>query len=155
MRKNKIFQFLINLKSVSYIAIFLLLNSVIYLFAYLLPSNSSQNDVEDSLTTIYEKIGLGVIVVPIIETLLFQSLIISVICYLIKRPKYNLYASIFISATAFSLSHSYNIYYIIMTFLTGTTLAFAYYIARYRKFNATITIILIHAIWNLFSFITD
>jgi len=43
----------------------------------------------------------------------------------------------------------------IMTFLAGVTLAFAYYIARYRKLNATITIILIHAIWNLLGFIRD
>jgi uncharacterized protein len=155
MKINNIFRFLRRINIAFYVSIFLITNYLIACISYLFPPNAMDNRTEDLFTSLYEKIIYGVIVIPIIETLLFQTLVILVVCRLIKRPKYNLYTAVIISATLFSLNHNYSIYYLIMTFVAGVTLAFAYYIARYRKFNATITIILIHALWNILGFITD
>ena len=90
-----------------------------------------------------------VIVAPLIETLLFQSLIIELVCKLFKRPRRNLFISVTASSVAFALSHSYSISYIIITFLAGVILALAYYLGRYRKESPIVLVFVIHAVYNL------
>jgi len=155
MRQNKIVRYLTRLKLGYYIALFLFMTFITYQITYFFPVDALRNDKVDSLKTIVDNIAFGIILVPIIETLIFQTLIVSVICHLIIRPRHNFYPAIFISAFAFSLNHSYSFYYMFMTFLAGIILAVAFYIARYRKFDATLTVILIHSIWNLAVYLTD
>lgn len=155
MIKNKVFQFLIRLNLFFYVGLFLSLSYLFSLLTLLFPSSANQNDASDLLKTPFEKILFGVYVIPLFETLVFQTLIISGVCLLLKRPRYNFYISIILSAVAFSLNHSYNYYYMLYTFFIGIILAFAYYIARYRRTSATLTIFMIHAIWNLFLFLDE
>lgn len=140
---------------VIFIGGFLILSLGIGFATMLLPDSYGENGTEALLDSLFKKILYGVFIVPVFETLLFQTLIISVICRIIKQAKYNFYPAILLSSMAFSLSHSYNLYYIIYTFIAGLILAFAYYIARYRKENATLLVFMIHSIFNLTSFGLD
>lgn len=96
---------------------------------------------------------ITIIVAPLIETLLFQSLIIELVCKLFKRPRRNLYISVTASSVAFALSHSYSICYIIITFLAGIILALAYYLGRYRKESPIVLVFVIHAVYNLLTLV--
>lgn len=94
---------------------------------------------------------IGVIVVPLIETLLFQSLIIEIICKIIKRPRRNIYFAVIVSSLAFALNHTYSFSYVIITFFIGIIFALAYYLGRYRKESAIILVSIIHSMYNLLS----
>lgn len=155
MRINKGINTLIRINPLLFILCFLFASYLASYVVLLFPASASQNGTGLMPETVWQKIFLGVLVVPYFETLIFQTLIISIICTIVKRPRYSLYLSVLISAMAFSINHSYNIYYMLNTFIAGIILAFAYYIARYRKMNATITIFIIHSIWNSISFLTD
>lgn len=95
------------------------------------------------------QILLTVFIVPIIETIIFQLLIIEAIRKIIKRPKNNICLALLLSSTAFALNHTYSLSYFVITFLGGLTLAFAYYLARYRRENAFLMAFLIHSLYNL------
>jgi membrane protease YdiL (CAAX protease family) len=92
---------------------------------------------------------IAVIAAPLIETLLFQSLIIEVICKIIKRPRRNIYIAVFASALAFALNHTYSVSYVIYTFFGGIIYSLAYYLGRYRKESAIILVFLLHSLDNL------
>lgn len=94
---------------------------------------------------------ITVIAVPLIETLLFQTLIIEIICKLIKRPRKSIWIAVIVSSSAFALNHTYSTAYIIITFLGGFILALAYYLGRYRKENAVLLVFIIHSLYNLSS----
>ncbi|MCG8411038.1 MAG: CPBP family intramembrane metalloprotease, partial [Bacteroidales bacterium] len=86
---------------------------------------------------------------PVVETLVFQVLIIEVIRKIIKRPKKNICLALLISSMAFALSHTYSLSYVIFAFLGGFILALAYYFGIYRRENAFIMALLIHSLYNL------
>jgi membrane protease YdiL (CAAX protease family) len=92
---------------------------------------------------------IAVIAAPLIETLLFQSLIIEIVCKIIKRPRQNIHIAVIASALAFALSHLYSLSYFIITFFGGIILALAYYLGRYRKEGAIILVFIIHSMYNL------
>ena len=94
---------------------------------------------------------IAVLVVPLIETLLFQSLIIEIICKIIKRPRKNICLALMVSSLAFAFNHTYSLGYFIITFFGGIILALAYYLGRYRKESAIILVFIIHAMYNLAS----
>lgn len=94
---------------------------------------------------------IAVIVAPLLETLLFQSLIIEIICKIIKRPRNNIYFAVMVSSLAFAFNHTYSLSYFIITLGAGLILAVAYYLGRYRKEGAIILVFLIHSIYNLSS----
>ena len=92
---------------------------------------------------------IAVIVVPLLETLLFQSLIIEIICKIIKRPRKNIYIAVIVSSLAFALNHTYSLSYVIFAFFVGIIYALAYYLGRYRKEGGIILVFILHAMDNL------
>jgi len=94
---------------------------------------------------------IAVILAPLIETLLFQSLIIEIICKIIKRPRKNICIALIVSSLAFALNHTYSLSYFIITLGAGIILALAYYLGRYRKESAILLVFIIHAMYNLSS----
>ena len=99
--------------------------------------------------SILNQILLAVFLAPVIETLLFQILIIEAIRKIIKRPKKNICLALLLSSAAFALNHTYSLSYLAITFLGGLVLALAYYLGRYRRENAFIIVLLIHSLYNL------
>ncbi len=110
-------------------------------------------DMSGSIVTdsIFLDLLIAVIVAPLLETLLFQSLIIEIICKIIKRPRKNICIALLVSSLAFALNHTYSLSYFIISLCAGMILAVAYYLGRYRKENAIILVFLIHSIYNLSS----
>lgn len=98
---------------------------------------------------ILQEILLAVFLAPIIETLLFQLLIIEIIRKIIKRPKKNICVALLLSSTAFALNHTYSLGYFVITFLGGFVLALAYYLGIFRRENAFVMVLLIHSLYNL------
>ena len=98
---------------------------------------------------------IAVVVAPLIETLLFQSLIIEIICKFIKRPRKNIWISVITSSLAFSLNHTYSISYMVITFFAGVILAKAYYLGRYRKEGAIVLVFAIHSMYNLLTLLSS
>lgn len=92
---------------------------------------------------------IAVIVAPLIETLIFQALIIEIICKIIKRPRKNILIAVVASSLAFALNHTYSIGYVIFAFLVGIIYALAYYLGRYRKEGAVTLVFTLHAMYNL------
>jgi hypothetical protein len=107
-------------------------------------------DVNFENDSLIKKMFLLVIFGPILETLLFQVGIIS----LLKRilPKLPV-VSVIISALLFGLSHFYSDVYIYYTFIVGLFLATLYFIASKKEVNPFVVVFSVHAINNLLLFI--
>lgn len=98
--------------------------------------------------TFKEKIVLFVIVAPLIETLLFQYLVIE-IC---KTIKMRLRYCCFISAIIFASFHLYNVFYFLYTFAGGLLFAFLYLRGKNQK-NAILLPLVAHTLYNGIVFI--
>ncbi len=97
---------------------------------------------------------LTVIIVPIIETFLFQFLIIEICIRFLKKKKEII--AILTSALIFSICHYYNFLYIISIFFLGIVFSSFYILAKKRSdINPFIFLTLIHAINNLLAFIVN
>ena len=149
-----VFLFLIKCNRFLFLFIFSLLCIAIGFLSVFFP-DFNDNDLVTSNISFFEELLMGGIIGPIIETLIFQSLIITIVKKTIKHIKYNYPISILLSAILFSLNHNYNNYYITITFIGGLILATAYYTATYRDENATIMTFLIHSIFNITSIIIN
>lgn len=93
-----------------------------------------------------------VLIAPVLETLIFQYGIIELSLRLKNKNKI-LYA-ILASAILFSLSHYYNIFYILSSFILGLAFATFYIIAKIRKdINPFYLLFSIHCLINFVAFI--
>lgn len=97
------------------------------------------------------------IVSPIIETLIFQALIIRVVLVLteiafMKESIKTYLIPIVISAIAFGFGHIYgynSIVKVVNTFLIGVILAYTYIVAYITNKKATLCVMCVHIIWNV------
>lgn len=96
---------------------------------------------------IYEKIFITSIFAPIVETLIFQTALISLMMKFIK----NKWLVVLLSAAAFGLSHNYSVAYVSKIFITGV-----FYGALYvscKKYSASLYTIAAHSLYNLLGII--
>lgn len=108
---------------------------------------------EASLTVIFLA---TVILAPLIETFIFQFLIIEGTLRVLKKSSFKKYIAAVLSALLFGLTHYYNIYYIGYAFLSGIIFAGIYFYAKGRKgLNPYWVVVSIHAVGNLVAFILD
>lgn len=99
-----------------------------------------------------EKFFLKVVLAPILETLIFQALIIELLLYYQVRALY----SIPIAAAIFAAAHYYNPVYAIVTSFAGLLYAYYYYILQKRnKGMAILWVTLLHAAWNFIAFLNN
>ena len=96
-----------------------------------------------------------VIAAPLIETILFQYLPITLIMYLLKNYKRRQTFSILISATLFGLSHPYNLTYIFLAFLVGVVFAYFFLLSIKRKEIPFLNVFLIHLLLNFIPYSRD
>jgi CAAX amino terminal protease family. len=95
----------------------------------------------------YEKAVLGLIIAPIIETILYQYLPNH---FLIKIRILNKYLLIIIPSLLFGLSHSYHFLYMLMTFFGGVVLNYYYIEMKKRTSYSLWATALIHSLYNLY-----
>jgi len=97
---------------------------------------------------------LSVFLVPFIETLVFQLLVI----YLLQRfTRFPLWVIVCVSALLFASIHTYSALYIIFAFLSGLTLAIVFIACQQKRdyFFAFLIVMLIHAIYNFIAFLLN
>jgi len=99
-----------------------------------------------------EMFFLVVIIAPIIETLIFQYLLFSLLNQI--RIK-NTLIIVLLMSFAFSLAHWYHWLYVVATFINGFFLNYFYvYIYKYRnELVAVLLTIALHASYNLYGFL--
>lgn len=166
---RKLYRFLLRLNFWQYVLVFVLIDIVIFIIPQLLIPDGiiAPNETVESLVEFgghKTEFLFAVLLAPLYETLLFQTLIVGGGCTFFEYANQNVkqygfrnysWPLIFISALIFGLNHAYNIWYILFTFLSGIVLAFAYHVARRRKLGAYIIVTLIHAFYNLTAEILD
>ena len=147
LKKISAVRYLIKAPTYLFILIFLCPSMILGTISTFLP----EPDIAGSLAVegVVLELLIAVIVAPLIETLLFQSLIIEIVCNFIKRPRKNIWISVIASSLAFSMNHTYSISYMVITFFAGVILAMAYYLGRYRKEGAIVLVYAIHSVYNL------
>ncbi len=96
-----------------------------------------------------------IIIAPIIETILFQYLPITIISFFLKENKYIKPITIIISAISFSVVHIYNYTYFIMAFIGGLIFAYLFILSKQRKENPVVNLLVIHTLLNLIPFTRD
>nr|WP_315203108.1 CPBP family intramembrane glutamic endopeptidase [uncultured Flavobacterium sp.] len=106
------------------------------------------NNESDLLAQIGEFFSV-VIVVPFIETAIFQKIILDN-----SKPRIkNNILCVALSAVVFGLSHMTGLAQIVLATFSGFYLGFFYTIARQKKYNAFWLTCLMHALWNLIVYI--
>ena len=95
---------------------------------------------------------LVVVIAPIIETFLFQTLFFWILLK-IKFFQKNVILIIILSAAAFGIFHGYSSVYIIYAFLGGLLFAYSYYVYINKDYSSFWVVTSIHSIRNLIVFI--
>jgi len=98
---------------------------------------------------------LVVLAAPLLETLLFQTLVIEAIYSLF--PKLDLtflvVLSVISSASLFSLNHLHDVRYAVFGFGLGLIFSSSYLLAKLKGFNAFLVVCVAHSCNNLFVFL--
>jgi len=92
---------------------------------------------------------ISVIIAPLLETFIFQFLVIE----LLHTFKLDNTTIIFISAALFALSHYYNLIYILIIFLPGLIYATYYLYLKHNNKNGFLPVFFLHSLSNLIPFI--
>lgn len=159
MKFAKFQETLISINSVAFISIFTAVG-LVWMFAYnniiklfMIPDiqlfgvpPSVENYGEVSMVMI------GILIAPLVETLLFQTLVYFVL------SRINLFNQrkiliIIVSAILFAVEHIYSVQYMIYTFVMGAFLMYAYIISKGK--NPFLRVFLIHLMINSIAFLLD
>ncbi|MEJ8555258.1 CPBP family intramembrane glutamic endopeptidase [Tepidibacter sp. Z1-5] len=95
---------------------------------------------------------LGVVIAPLIETLLYQKIVID-ICDKIKFFNNKKFIGILISGAIFGSRHTYSPQYMVHMFVVGSVWAYAYTVYKEKKKHPYWVVCCIHAINNFIAFI--
>ncbi|UJP66762.1 CPBP family glutamic-type intramembrane protease [Mongoliitalea daihaiensis] len=111
---------------------------------------------QDMSTT--EIFWVAVFLGPLLETFLFQYLIIELVFWFesIIKKQIPLLIPILLSAIPFGLTHDYNTYYLVTATISGVIFAFFYIMAKQvNGLNPFWSVFSVHAAMNLVSFILN
>ena len=109
--------------------------------------------VDDTPLGIFGHFTVSVVVLPFLETIIFQVIIIKLFIWLRAKPP----VAILVSAILFALAHYYNVYYILAVFPIGFLLSYYYYILIIREdvWYALLLVTLLHALINLLAVLSS
>src|SRR5690606_23023981 len=123
------------------------------LFSFLVCNYIGQEYLENPVQNnpIYITFFLAVVLLPFIETLIFQYLVF----YIGRKLNVKEYVTIFLSTFFFVLAHQYNIVYFVVTIFSCFIYAYAFYYISKKSNNLTafLFIGLLHVLNNLIAFI--
>jgi hypothetical protein len=92
-----------------------------------------------------ERLWVGAVITPVVETALFQWLPIRILHTWLKLP---VAVAVVASAALFGFGHTYSIGYVVYTFMIGLVLAYGFAIRDFPKGRAYLLICIVHAIRN-------
>lgn len=129
-------------------------SSILGILVYLLQIDVNTNVGPFKKSYTFSTFFSAVVIVPLFETLVFQTLPILLSIHFAKGKirHYHAMAAI-ISAFIFGLTHYYSLLYVVHTFLIGIVLAWAYIFAMRTRKNAFMIVTMAHAIMNCFTFL--
>ena len=138
-------------KFILFAVIFNLTMSFFFSFiAHFIFNKDILNDFKNDFgATLKDKTLWIIIIIPFIETLLYQYAIIEIL-----NKKFNTLISCIISALLFGLSHTYNIFYFLFAFISGFLFATIYYVGSITRRGIFYTF-LTHSIYNSIAFILN
>lgn len=147
---SKIKNIILNLRSWELIVFVIVLNFLNNYIFFVISNflNISLNKGFNNNYTFNEKIVLFIIVAPLIETLLFQYIVIEIFKSIKIRLKY----CCILSAFVFASMHLYNIFYFLYAFVGGLMFAFLYTRGKNQKYAMLLPLIA-HTIYNGIVFI--
>jgi membrane protease YdiL (CAAX protease family) len=99
---------------------------------------------------------LYIVFAPVAETIICQLVILEGLLYFFYKFKLKngILFSITISGLVFGFGHSYNWYYVFVTFFIGLLYSLYYLVAKkHKNMNPFWTVVIVHSMSNLFSFI--
>ena len=131
----------------------LFLKTLVFSFRYIF--NIQDISFRERLITQNFKISIGtiidtVIIAPVLETLVFQSLFFIIM----KRFNINKWIIILISSISFGVYHNYSIFYMINTSLIGFVFIYMYIQRANAEKKPALSIIVAHSMINLIIIIT-
>lgn len=149
----KVLRKLIRINYYKFILIFFTISLLIASYDYILPGYLSENSAVNEFKEypIIAYLLLTTVLIPFIETVIFQGFVIHAIRLRTKKKGW-LCLSIGLSAFLFGVAHCYNTFYIFFGVIIGIVFAFAYYLSIYRKESPILTVTLIHGLVNLAAF---
>ncbi len=156
---NKILKWLADYKPVQ-IVLFLLLVSILWAHLISWVSKYIPKQDFDKIHQIdiskgpFVVILTSVIIVPLIETYIYQSLIISLSQYFFKW-EFSSYKTLVASAFLFGISHYYNYLMVIGALFAGCILYVCYSTFLLKKMNAFVFTFFVHALFNLYGYGID
>ncbi len=105
--------------------------------------------------SVTQEFFLVVIFAPIIETALFQYLILGLVLSIIESifKREHFYTGAVIAAVCFALFHYYNFGYVLVTFFAGLSFNLFYHIIKLQGRNAFVHTVIVHATYNLILFL--
>ena len=146
---KKLNRFLIwwgNLKFASFVGVTLMFSYFIFIFylpvALFLPARSSSGEIQ------FFKIIDSIIIAPVLETLIFQALVIYILDRLLTKK---ITFQIAISSFLFGSFHNYNITYIFFGVFLGIVLSTAFILYKRKNSwnDAYLAVVFIHALRNM------
>lgn len=146
-------------KTIAFICIFkAFLSSAISLIAqYFLPKSSFNNASLEGFES-YELFLIVVVLAPLIETFLFQYLVIELILWAFSYLKieYGEIVALIISTILFCITHNFSYFYLFNSFISGFIYSITYIIAKNKKdMNPFWTVFIIHSFSNLTTFVLN
>lgn len=145
---NLINKYLYDLSEKKYIAVMLSLSYIIYIPLIPFFQNYDIGGPQFLISSSFiGKLINGSLIIPFVETFIFQYLVIELI-RTIKKIKDSTFLTIIISAIVFSLSHYYNVLYIFYSFIMGVLLAYTYILYEKKNYHPFLMVMVIHILRN-------
>jgi hypothetical protein len=95
----------------------------------------------------------GIILAPLLETLIFQHLIFKLSRFIIKNNKLSLILFLTVSSLSFGLSHFSSLVYIVYTVFIGFIFAFFYEVFYLKRSKPYWNVVFLHAMFNFILFL--
>lgn len=153
---RRLYRFLLRIKFWQFVLLFFVINLLISFCWGLLPFTDTTNPVADETQSYVAYFIMGVILAPVWETLACQVVPIGAFSIILKhwrlgnfRFKHYTWPLIVFSAFVFGVFHPYHWSYMVITFIVGLSLAFAYHVSRKRRYGGFVAVAIIHACHNL------
>ena len=150
----RIIKYLYRLNTLVFILIGFTLEIVIsIIFGILVPDKYIKNPVIESFAkdeSILLLFIFACILVPLVETFLFQFLPFKLIESLFKKKKIKIrrFSYLFLVPFIFGYQHNYNLYYFLAGCMVGFIFCFFFYLSNLRKQNGVILVAIIHSLNN-------
>tara|TARA_R110001583_G_C5514211_1_gene397004 strand:- start:71 stop:556 length:486 start_codon:yes stop_codon:yes gene_type:complete len=132
---------------INFITLLLIVTPFIFLKYFL--NISSINTIMANSSNL-KQFFVGVILGPIIETLIFQILVIKLVLIITNKKSIVIFSSAFI----FGLTHYFSFFYFTYAFTVGLFFAYLYFLSELKKINPFLTLLIVHSLYNLLIFLS-